>query len=356
MPILIENFKPPGIAIEPVISVVMPVYNQETIISKVLENLMKNMTLPYELLLLDDASSDSTLGKIKEVFSNILIQEHQNLCHVRIYRNKISKFETYCDHFLFERSNSEFILELQADMIINDYGFDSRMLSAMSQQEKLCILSGRGVENFESVLNLYMNSLGTDRAQVRSLFLYLVLRMLSQMKYFLRFRRNNSEANQANSVATSTPTFMEVSDSDFLKYGNAGRLGQSIENKISHQVLQEKKLYLGDTVMRGPLLVRRNLYQGLGGFDKNSYFQGFDEHDLCARAKRKAYSVGYTPVDFESPPTLGTTRKRRSLKTEILIVANIIRISKSKRGSGLFKLQSLDLTQIAGQRKIIELT
>ena len=59
--------------IQPEISIVLTVYNQEKIIDQVIENIINNSILKIELIIIDDASSDATNQIIKKLFCKINI-------------------------------------------------------------------------------------------------------------------------------------------------------------------------------------------------------------------------------------------------------------------------------------------
>jgi len=131
--------------------------------------------------------------------------------------------------------------------------------------------------------------------------------------------------------------FEMQSDKDFLKLGKAGRLGNLIDHQFRLDTTRPPKVYLGETIMRGPLLIDKEKYLELGGFNTEAFFLGFDDHDFCLRANLNNYRVGYTPVGFSAPLKEGSTRKKRTALSEFLIFLNIIRISSSREESLLWK-------------------
>jgi len=126
------------------------------------------------------------------------------------------------------------------------------------------------------------------------------------------------------------------SEIDFKASGEAGRLGSLIS--ITEGIPSDQKIWLSETVMRGPLFFRKKDYIYLSGFDTKSFFQGFDEHDLILRALLKIKKrAGYLPIGFSSPLEVGTTRKPRTFLNEVTILRKIIRIWRPRKRSALYK-------------------
>jgi glycosyltransferase involved in cell wall biosynthesis len=315
------------------ISVVMPVYNQESVIQDVILRLLKSITSDFELILIDDASTDDT----SQALFNLehLFRSYPHLRIVRMYRNLRPKFETYCDSFGFNETNSKYILEIQADMLLDDKGFEKRLIKALQSDNCLVAISGRGVEQLMPITEQYCKTLGTDRAHNTSLVGYIAERISVQTRYFLKRLIKSARVKDCNMI---TPTFNvheEVSDQEFTRKGEAGRLGNKATDYLSDETLGQNKLYLGETIMRGPVIFDRTKYMQIGALNSKAFFQGFDDHDFCARALLLGYRVGYTPVRYSSPLEYGTTRKPRSVRTEIEVFKNIVRIQNEKKSSPL---------------------
>lgn len=315
------------------ISAIIPIYNQEAAIEEVILGVLNSMTSDFELILIDDGSNDDT----SEIL--ISIEHHFRNCTrlkmVRVYRNGKPKFETYCDSFGFDMASNRYILEIQADMILDDKGFERRMINALECENNLVAISGRGVEPLMPIVEQYRQTLGTDRAHNSSLLSYIVLRCIAQIKIFLKkVIKSDVTINYVKEPGINK-VHQEVSDEEFLNFGYAGRLGEKATHEITREILSNKKIYIGETVMRGPIIFDRDKYIQVGGLNCGAFFQGFDDHDFCARALLMGFRVGYTPVKYSSPLSLGTTRKPRSIHTEIEIFKNILRIQIRKKKSPL---------------------
>jgi glycosyltransferase involved in cell wall biosynthesis len=291
------------------------------------------MQSSYELIIIDDGSRDKTLSELLSI--EIDFVRYPNLKSVTLYRNRLSRFETFCDTFGMEISRGKYLLEVQADMLIDDVGFDLRLIECFRVDQKIVAISGRGVETLAPIILDYKQVLGTDRARTSSFARYLIERANYQVKRLIKslilFKNHEIIANKH---LGSAQYFREKQDDEFLVSGCAGRLGQLINFNVDPANFS-RKLYIGQTVMRGPLMFDREKYFNLGGLDKFRFFQGFDDHDFSARALLNGLKVAYTPVSFESPLELGSTRRSRSLVTEILIAVYTLRIKKARLSTAL---------------------
>lgn len=340
------NFTPPVkvwmnpfCAVYPMVTVVIPIFNQEKIVKDVLKSIMRNLSLPYELFLIDDASEDLSNNEIRNYFEDINFAEFQNVRSVSLFKNRFSRFETWCDDFGIRKSKTDFCLEIQADMLIDDFGFDKRMLEAMIKYPELAILSGRGIEPLAPIISSFEKYMHLSDRFDR--FLLINLKKLVRNLATRLFKLLHSNSLVQNIVSEQIENeFIEKSDENFLLTGQAGRLGMLIENRISEAMVQSRKIYFGETLMRGPLFLNRELYLELKGFDTKRFFLGFDDHDYCARVSEAGLRVGYTPVSFDSPLVFGSTRKNRSLKSEFLVFFNMIRIRMLMKNSSLFNIWS----------------
>jgi hypothetical protein len=90
--------------------------------------------------------------------------------------------------------------------------------------------------------------------------------------------------------------------------------------------------------MRGPVIIDKEKYFEIGGLDLTRFFLGGDDHDLTLRAwKQKKYRSGYTPVEFYSPISSGTTRKSRSLKQIWQLVWRLFKVRDLRKSSALYQ-------------------
>jgi hypothetical protein len=290
---------------------------------------------PNEFILIDDCSEDRTIDKLIQVSKNILRSSNPTQ-RITILRSKKQEFETACDFEGFSRSSAPYILEVQADMQLMDPGFDKRMILALQSDQRLLMISGRGTHTFAELSEAYMNSPGavsnSGRTLASNLIGFLKSR-LSRVRKKYRMGKHQSPQTSATEASDSTKNFM--------KTGRAGRLDQSVETR-SHLSPESKQiLYMGQTVMRGPLMVDKAKYLVTGGFDTEKFFLGFDDHELSLRGwLNHGMRVGYTAVDYVSPRDLGATRKEKSLESQWRYLVKIFHIQSSRKESLLYKLRA----------------
>lgn len=315
------------------VSVILPVYNQAGLIQEVIRRVTSCLGSKFELIIIDDASTDSTINQILESLEEL--SEITNLVGVRIFQNSFSRFETYCDNFGVNTATGRYCLEIQADMLVYDVNFDIRLIAALESNPDLALLSGRGVEPLLPIIDHYKSKLGTDRIETKSVFKHLLLRIRSHLKFVLPDIKSKTLITPPPELSTyGEGEYLHPRNEDFVECGQAGRNGNEL-NSLLKSDFPRNLIYIGETVMRGPLLFNLETFRKIGNFDSQRFFQGFDDHDFCARAMYLGYQVGYCPINFVSPLHLGSTRKRRSVSTEILILINILRIRKSYLASRL---------------------
>jgi glycosyltransferase involved in cell wall biosynthesis len=313
------------------LSIVVPVFNQEQIICDVLESLVSSISMCSELIIINDGSEDQTQIAITKFFDDFRSEEFPSLVKVRLYLLKFSRFETYCDDFGIKISHAKYCLEVQADMFISDPGFDKRMVALMQAYPDLALLSGRGVEPLEHIIYSYQSSLGTEAAFFPSELQFLIRRSFLWARNVLKrimARSLDSSTEVGGELDAEAKKFEVQSNEAFLSSGCAGRLGKLIDLSPNLSDVLPPRVYLGETVMRGPLLIDRDKYSEIGGFNSDLFFLGFDDHDFCFRANSLKFRVGYSPVHFYSPLRLGANRKHRTALSELLIFLNILRIRK----------------------------
>lgn len=240
----------------PTFSVVMPIHNQAKIIRRVL-NSVADMTLGfYELILILDGCTDDTRERVLEWVDLLNVPNY--LVRIHILENPMGIFETSCDNQGFVLSRGEYIVEVQADMVILTFGYNILLASPLVQYRDLIAVSGRcchGVNKTPGGIN----------------------------------------AGKLGETVSRTHLMLQ----DFEGFG---------------------KIVLSHTVNRGPLVLRRSMLEELGFLDEAHYVLGDDEHDLFARAwVQKQWRCGFVPVEVYSPLEWGSTRKERPLEIQIYL-------------------------------------
>jgi glycosyltransferase involved in cell wall biosynthesis len=328
---------------EPLLSIVMPVFNQELRVASNITSVLKNIDVPAELIVINDASNDNTLTVLVNFLSGLDCSK--NISKISLYSFENAAFETACDYFGIHISAAAYVLEVQADMYINEYAFDRKMLEAIKKYPDILMLSGRGTERLLPIHKQYIKGLGTDRGSGRNLLQHLMIRILKKLGIFntiiSMFQLGGSPVSSSIIKGAELENTICPNLASFEKTGLAGRLGPLIEAKIE-SFTPSHRIYLGETAMRGPLMIDKKKYLEVGGLDSNRFFQGYDDHDLAIRAwDLSGYRCGYIPIRFDSPLEAGTTRKGRTLKQEAEILKNLWRIQYKWKNSSLYRAQDI---------------
>jgi glycosyltransferase involved in cell wall biosynthesis len=230
---------------KPEISVIIPVFNKHKIISEMLDKLIGSLTTDYELIIIDDASTDNS----KEIINNYL--KYKNVNHIFI-STTVPIFETACDNLGFFLARGFYLLEVQSDMIIDDKGFDRRMIYALDNN-KFSSVGGRSCHSWFDLLSI--------KKRIKN-----ILNLYSPLSLLL--------------FGTKPVGYV----------GN-----QLYENKLS-RVTSLHEIYKADTNCRGPWLINKDLLNEIGPLNTDLFFNGFDDHDFNLRGSKIGYSAGYTPV------------------------------------------------------------
>jgi hypothetical protein len=226
-------------------------------------------------------------------------------------------------------------------MIVYEYGFDKKMLKAIKLYPDILMLSGRGTHKVDSFCDRYKSSLGAEGSGKKFAH-HIRKRILGRARKYITFftyknKRTNFLSNQISDQSHIDRIFPDLTS--FLNTGKAGRLSSDVERDFS---FSENKIWLSETVMRGPLLIDKRKYYEIGGFDVDRFFQGYDDMDLALRGWfLRGYRSGFVAVKFISPLADGTMRKEKTIYQELQFFKNLFRIKKIWKKSTLFSYHEL---------------
>lgn len=323
--------------LEPVVTIVLPIYNQEDNIIKVLTSIINSIVLNTQVILIDDKSSDDTLKVIKNWVMNCDIIKHS----FEIYSFKKSVYETSCDSFGISHAKTNYIIEVQADMIFTDFGFDKRLLEALTNRDDTLIISGRGTHTWEEAADDYVKSLGSPLVFSSSLLTFAINQLRGYvgilLKQILKGKNLNQSLHISNDINPQEVIIMP-DQCQFKLSGSAGILGSDIFTPHKFTDEQKRTIYYGETVMRGPIIIDKEKYFEIGGLDTVRFFLGGDDHDFTLRGwQEKKYRSGYTPIEFHSPMSSGTTRKSRNIKQILQLIWRLFKIRHIRKSSALYQ-------------------
>ena len=339
----------PGAKEIPSISYVIPVYNQESVIKEHLAQIIENSLLTHEFIIINDSSTDNSRQIILEFIADVKSRHNSNSMKtlaIIFYETRIPWYETKCDDFGIRAARSNFVIEIQADMKIRDKYFDQKLINVISKDKTLFAISGRGTHKISE-----LSTISERRWQNLVKIYYLFRNKISVKRHLQKFAMLNPpvsvQSQQAgDSFCQELVTKIFPSSSAFESHGRAGFLGTLIEkvpyegeNPYTMQIeSNSEKIWIGETIMRGPLLLRKDYYERLGGFNSRAFFLGNDDHDLFIRAKEIGLKVGYSPIFFSSPLNLGSTRKNKKFTSQLFYLFNSLLREKSFFESSFYRV------------------
>jgi hypothetical protein len=310
--------------LHPQTTIIVPVHNSGDIIFYHLNMIINNAKDPIELIIINDASSDRSHKQIMLFMKCIALNNRHS---IKYYATRIPMFESRCDDFGIRTASCEYVIEIQADMLIHEVGFDSKLKKLLELNPKIEMLSCRGVSDFDLLQN---NKRKVNYGEVYDSILYSFFRLLrlhilykylkSNLKISRLVRLKNTLIELDASKEISASLMMKNTFPD-IKSGVAGWLNEKINylpyqyNLFFHQSLNalNDKIWVGQTCMRGPIILKKSTYIKLGGFNLKAFFQGLDEHDYALRLKDIEKCVGFTPIYFAAPTWLGSARNNRRI-------------------------------------------
>lgn len=337
---------------------VITCFNQEDIIQDVLNSIVSTSGLPFDLHILDDHSEDNTLGLLVSFAQQI---ESPLIRSIRVSASLSSQFETRCDDYGIRNSASPLVIIYQADMLVRESSSDCVLVAALTSFRDVVAVSARGTEPIKNIHPMYVASNGSTanlghlcnglikirfvrRLLIHSSTFLFLLSILGRMERYLRWIRPTSNSKHEQTSTDWLTIFPTASA--FALSETAGFLDHSYSNTF-HAEEQMRRLWLGESIMRGPVIIDQEKYLEVGGFDTTNFFLGFDDHDFAIRSwQLKKYRVGFTPLLLKSDLEWGTTRKNRSLRQFSLILKLCAVVYDSRTSTALFNYESHDLPQM----------
>lgn len=207
----------------PKVSIIIPVYNQYSLTMKCLRSIKENTKLEsYEIILIDDCSTDETLNIEKWVENIIIFHNGQNKGFLKNCNFAVNYAK---GDYIYLLNNDTQLLPLAVDNLVDVLEKDERVGAVGS---KLIYPNGK----------------------------------------------------------------LQGAGSKISKRGKVSSNGY-LENPLDkrYNVLKEVDYCCGASLM-----VRKNIWQRLGGFDEYFAPAYFEETDLCFRIKKLGYKVIYQPI------------------------------------------------------------
>ena len=258
----------------------IPVKNQESIIVSVIESFLQNCELKVTLGFVFDNCTDESMNNVLAYFE----QNFRNLKKVYkviILSSKKELFESTCDNLLFKFCHSKYFMSLQADIFFQDKFFLEKSTKLFNQVPNLFGISGRAVVAFSLI------------EEKRPLSIVKLFDFIFQSIFHLQRKKRLPHAYK------NTTYFGDISN-----FPNT---------KMYFTKRELRTLFIGDAIIRGPVIWDSKKFHALGALDDVAFFLGRDDCDICLRANQKKWIVGYLPCIYISNAMNGTSRKPRSI-------------------------------------------
>jgi glycosyltransferase involved in cell wall biosynthesis len=124
-------------------SIITPVYNQESIICKNLKSVIDCTIGTFEIILILDYCFDDTEKNILK-FLDTYENTNRYFIQIKIFKNTEKPlFETKCDNIGFRNAVGHYCLEIQADMMMSEVGYNLHLLKPFLQFPRILAVSGR---------------------------------------------------------------------------------------------------------------------------------------------------------------------------------------------------------------------
>lgn len=143
----------------PLVSVMVPTYNQADHIGQCIESVLRQTYRPIEIIVCDDCSTDSRVGEVLGSFDTIpfvrVVRHPQNKGRVSNYR-----------HCLYHEVKGEFAINVDGDDLLGDRFFLSRAVEILQSDEQISMVTA-GVKRFSDAPPAYMDGVcGTAKVSV----------------------------------------------------------------------------------------------------------------------------------------------------------------------------------------------
>lgn len=145
------------------IDMVLSIYNQENLIERILYGIFKNTTTSFTLILVFDGCTDRTepraLKYIKRykpsLLKNLIVEHAKNV------------FETRANNIGFKLAKHDYMITLQDDMVINEYGWERRLTFPLRRFDDVIAVSSRVAQDIGLMENLeqqkyFINQVGRE--------------------------------------------------------------------------------------------------------------------------------------------------------------------------------------------------
>jgi len=119
--------------LNPTVSIIIPSYNKEKYISETIQSVLNQTFSNWELIIIDDLSSDNT--------SNIIKEYQKTDSRIKLFINDKNLGANYSRNFGIKKSQSEFIIFLDADDILLPHCLKKRIQEITYNNYDFCVFT-----------------------------------------------------------------------------------------------------------------------------------------------------------------------------------------------------------------------
>ncbi len=127
----------------PIFDIVLTIYNQENLIDRVLRGVFRNTTTPFNLILVFDGCTDNTEKKAMKY----IYKKKPKLLIQTIVKHAANVYETKANNIGFKNALTDFMITLQDDMVINEYGWERRLTYPLRKFSDVIAVTGRTAQD-----------------------------------------------------------------------------------------------------------------------------------------------------------------------------------------------------------------
>ncbi len=143
------------------IDIVLSVFNQENLIERVLYGIFKNTTTPFNLIIVFDGCKDRTEERARRYIKKCASRHFREL----ITTHAPNVYETRANNIGFKLAKADYLLTLQDDMVINEYGWERRLTYPLRKFDDVLGVTARiaqDIETMEGGVHVYKNRMGRE--------------------------------------------------------------------------------------------------------------------------------------------------------------------------------------------------
>lgn len=133
------------------VSIITPLYNSEQFIAETIESIISQTYKKWELILIDDCSSDATLDIIKPYLKPYL--------NIQIVTNKVNRGAAFCRNKGIDRAKGDYIAFLDADDLWLPEKLEKQLLFMQSEDLAVCFSSYDLIDENSTPLNKCVKAL-----------------------------------------------------------------------------------------------------------------------------------------------------------------------------------------------------